>query len=217
MNLTDYVRILWRRGWIILLAMALTAGSAYLFSKRQTPIYRSEAKILIKPARTDNGLQLAMRNSLQSYVAWLNTGLRAQMAIDDLKLDMTADQLSTKVKATASLDDFLLIIDVDLPDGDVANQVASSYIQHFIDWRNQENASQQLQDRVYAERLDPPKPGLFSPNTSANTLAGALLGVIVGGIVVFVLEFIESNVLRSTTDVERFLELQVLGSLPTAE
>ncbi|HVO44209.1 MAG TPA: hypothetical protein VMT34_16385, partial [Aggregatilineales bacterium] len=195
----------------------LTAGSAYIFSKGQTPIYRAEQKIMIKPARTDLGLQEAMRNSMNSYAARINTQLRAAEAIDALKLDMTPDQLFQKVKATASLDDLLIIIDVDLTDGEVANRVAAVYGQKFKEWRDQENASQQLADRVNAELLDAPKYVQYSPNTTVNVIAGALLGVLVGGVVVFVLEFVESNVVRSAADVERYLQLQVLGNLPATE
>lgn len=44
MQLSDYVRILARRGWLIVLAVALTAGSAFIFSRLQTPIYRATQK-----------------------------------------------------------------------------------------------------------------------------------------------------------------------------
>ena len=41
MQLQDYARVLLKRGWIIILLAILAAGSAYVFSKLQTPIYRS--------------------------------------------------------------------------------------------------------------------------------------------------------------------------------
>ena len=37
MELGDYIRILRKRWWIILVAVAFTAGSAYVFSKIQHP------------------------------------------------------------------------------------------------------------------------------------------------------------------------------------
>ena len=217
MNLTDYVRILVRRGWIIVLAIILTAGSAYIFSKRQTPVYRATQQILIKPARTDLGLQEAMRNSMNSYAARINTSLRAAEAIDALKLDMTPDNLASHVKATPNLDALLIAIDVDLTDGATAERVAAKYGDLFVSWRDQENAPEQISDRVYAELLDAPKYTIFSPNTSVNTAAGALLGILIGGVAIFILEFIESNVVRRADDVERYLQLQVLANLPSAE
>jgi hypothetical protein len=47
--------------------------------------------------------------------------------------------------------------------------------------------------------------------------AGAILGALLGGIIVFVLEWVESGVLRSSADVERFLGLTVIGAIPLVE
>ncbi len=41
-----------------------------------------------------------------------------------------------------------------------------------------------------------------------------MLGLLLGGTVVFVLEYLESNIVRSKEDVERFLELPVLAAIP---
>jgi uncharacterized protein involved in exopolysaccharide biosynthesis len=60
MNLIDYGRILLRRGWIMALLAVIAAVSAYVLSSRQTPEYRATQMVLIQPARTDNGLTLAI-------------------------------------------------------------------------------------------------------------------------------------------------------------
>src|SRR2546423_15401975 len=103
MNLIDYVRILARRGWIILLAMVLTAGSAYIFSKLQTPIYRAEQQILIKPSRPDLGLTDSLKQLQTSWATRTKTELRAKDVIDALKLDMTPAQLYYQVSITPDL------------------------------------------------------------------------------------------------------------------
>jgi capsular polysaccharide biosynthesis protein len=217
MNLADYVQILVRRGWIILLAVALTAGSAYVFSKRLTPVYLSTQKILIEPARPDLGLGEATKQLLSSFVARMDTNDRATEAIDVLKLDMTPAQLHSAVTVSSDLNTLLITVDVKLTDGDLANRVAQTYGTQFVQWRNQENAPLLLQDRINAEILDAPIYHQFSPNTSVNVAAGGLLGLLLGGVIVFAMEFAEANILRSSGDVERFLQLQVLGNLPPAE
>ena len=213
MNLTDYVRILLRRGWIILLAVVLTTGSGFVLSKLQTPVYRATQKVLIKPARADFGLTQTLKQLISSWQSRLDTELRAQDAIDALHLDMTAAQLHSMVTITADLNNLLLTVDVDMKDGAVAEQVATVYGTQFIDWRNQENQPQQLADRINAELLDAPHYSLLRPNTKINVAAGALLGILLGGIVVFALEYLDSNVVRRANDVERFLQLPVLGNL----
>jgi len=217
MNLTDYFRILSRRGWIILLAVLLTAGSGFVFSKLQTPIYRSTQKVLIKPARNDFGLTQTLRQLMNGWVARLDTEARAADAINALKLDMTPGQLKSMVTVTPDLNNLLINIDVDMKDGDVANRVAQVYGQQFYEWRNQENQPLRLEDRINAELLDAPRYSLYRPNTSVNVAAGALLGVLIGGAAVFALEFLDSNVVRRSNDVERYLQLPVLGNLPNVQ
>jgi capsular polysaccharide biosynthesis protein len=46
-------------------------------------------------------------------------------------------------------------------------------------------------------------------------LAGGLFGLLVGFVVVFVLEWLEADVLRTSEDVERHLGMAVLGLIPT--
>ena len=51
MELGDYLRILRRKGWIILLVAALTALAAFGFSKMQTNVYKSTLNLLVRPSR----------------------------------------------------------------------------------------------------------------------------------------------------------------------
>ncbi len=150
MNLTDYFRILARRGWIILLAVILTAGSGFAFSKLQTPIYRSTQKILIKPARNDFGLTQTLRQLMNSWVSRLDTEARAAEAINGIPLEMLPGQLKSMVTITPDLNNLVINIDVDMKDGDVANRVAQFYGTQFIEWRNQENQPLRLEDRINA-------------------------------------------------------------------
>jgi hypothetical protein len=47
-----------------------------------------------------------------------------------------------------------------------------------------------------------------------NMLAGAVFGAIVGGIIVFFLEWLQSDILRTVSDVEKAVALTVLGAIP---
>ena len=135
MILTDYLRIIRRRGWIVILAVLITMGSAFVFSKAQTPLYRSTQRILIAPARNDFGLTQTLVDLLNSYVTWMSTATRAQTVIDTLKLDNTPDQLLAAVQITADRNNDLLNIDVNLPDGEQANRIARAYGDVFTQWR----------------------------------------------------------------------------------
>ncbi len=214
MNLGDYARIIRRRGWILVLAVIITTASAFVFSKLQTPLYRSTQKILVEPARPDFGLTQAMIDLLNSYVEWMSTSTLAQQVIDQLKLDVTPSEMLQAAKVTVEANNHLLDVDVDMTDGNIANDVARTYGVLFQQWRDQQNQPLQLTDRINAELLDTPSYALIRPTTSTNVLAGALLGLIVGGALIFVIETLSANVVHRAADVERALELPVLGVIP---
>lgn len=215
MDLSYYVRLLVRRGWIIVLAMAITAGAAYALSKAQTPVYRATQRVLMQPARNDFGLTETLRILLRSWVVFLDTQQKAQEAIDRLNLDMTAGDLMRYTTISSDPTQLTVQIDVDMQDGPLAARIAYELGVLLKEYRDQANRDLNRQDRIDAIVLDPATYGLYRPRTAVNTMAGGVLGLLLGGAVVFVLEYLESNVVRRQEDVERFLDLPVLAAIPS--
>lgn len=215
MNLTYYLRILLRRGWIVVLAAVITAGAAYAFSRAQTPVYRATQKVLLQPARNDFGLTETLRTLLNSYVVYLDTNDQASRAIDRLQLDMTPGDVRSKMTISSDPTQLVVQIDVDMEDGPLAAQIATAMGQLLVEYRTEDNRDLQRQDRIEAILIDTASYGQFRPNTRINVLAGGVLGVLLGGAVVFLLEYLESNIVRHKEDVQRFLELPVLAAIPT--
>lgn len=214
MNLLDYVRILTRRGWIIVLAIIITSGAAYGYSKTQTEVYRATQRVLHSPGRNDLGLAETMRTLLRSYVEFLNTDAVAARVIDTLEIDMQPSELRSNVRIDSDPTTLTIQINVDLEDGPTAAAVATQWGQQLVDWRGQENSTLRREDRINAQLLDTATYGLYRPNTQVNVLAGAILGLLVGGAIIFLLEYLESNILRHSDDVERLMDGPVLASIP---
>lgn len=214
MNLLEYGRILWRRGWIMVLLAVIAAASAYFLSSRQTPIYRSTQLVLIQPSRNDLGLTEATTRLMESYVVYLNSSDRAQEVINTLNLDMLARDLQGKATIAANRNNLTVQIDIDLPDGELANDVARTWGNLLVQYRTAENQTVRQEDRIDALLPDGARYRLLQPNILINTLAGAIIGFLLGGIVVFVLEYLESSVVRQREDIERQLELPVLATIP---
>lgn len=217
MNLIDYVRILARRGWIILLLVVLATGSAYILSSRQTKIYRSTQKVLILPSRNDLGLTEATKTLLNSYVEYLNSEFIAKNVIDTLKLDMTPQDLKGNVTIAPVQISNIIQIDVLNADGDLANDIAREWGNQMVIYRNQENEKARREDRIDAQLQDVARYTLDHPRPVIYAVSGAVLGILLGVIMVFVLEYLESSVVRRRDDLERALDLQVLASIPDME
>jgi len=214
MQLSDYFRILRQRGWLILLLMVLTAAAAYGFSKVQTPVYQSTLRLLVRPSRTDFGQAQAAKELLASYQQWLYSSYRAQSVINNLQLDMTAGDLLGDVRVASDGASFVITLTVDNADPNLANDIATAWGNELIRWQNENNDTLRLEDRIFIEFIDDPQVGLDRPNTKINTAAGAVFGLLLGVGLIFLLEWLASGVMRRGEDVERYLELPVIGAIP---
>ena len=214
MELSDYLRILRQRGWIILVTAVLTAGAAFGYSKMQPEIYESQLNLLVRPARLDFGQAQAVKELLGGYEAWLTSSLRAQDVINVLELDMTADELLGDV-AFAS-DSLQRTVQISVKDSrpEIANDIAIAWANLLIQDQKIENDKNRQEDRIDILFQDSPKNSLDSPKTTINTAAGGVFGALLGIIMIFLLEWIESGVMRRTQDVERYLEIPVIGRIP---
>jgi capsular polysaccharide biosynthesis protein len=216
MQLQDYARVLWKRGWIILLLALLAAGSAYGFSKLQTPIWRATVTLSTVPSRpSDYGQTLAIKNLLRLYVQQMQSPQITQQVIDKLQLDITPQKFVSLINFNADESTLTITIEARHPLPATAAKMAQTLADVFVSFHNQENLQIDQQDRVLVNTLNFTAPDIFSPKTSINTLAGAVLGALLGVIVVFVLEWLESDIVRTTEDIERVIGVTVLGSIPT--
>jgi capsular polysaccharide biosynthesis protein len=214
MALNDYFRILRRRGWIIILLAVLTAGAAYGFSKIQPVVYESSLKLLVRPARSDFGQSQAARELLGNYEQWLHSSYRAQDVINILQLDMQSNDLLGDVTVSSDRLGLVVQLNVENTNPDLGNDIARTWGELLIQWQNQENDKNLQGDRITIEFQDDPRVVGVSPNVNVNTAAGGVFGALLGIIVIFVLEWIESGVVRRAEDVERYLEIPVVGRIP---
>ena len=214
MELSDYFRILRQRGWLVLLLMALTAAAAFGFSKIQTPVYESTLRLLVKPSRTDFGQAQAAKELLSGYQQWLYSSYRAQGIIDVLQLDMTAGELLGDMRVASDGGSYVITLAVENTDPNLANDIARTWGDIFRQQQNADNDRLRLEDRIFIEFIDDPQVGLERPRTTINTAAGAVFGLLLGVALIFLLEWLASGVIRRGEDVERYLNIPVIGAIP---
>jgi capsular polysaccharide biosynthesis protein len=216
MELSQYVRVLLRKWWVIALAVGISVTSAVVFSEVRAPIYRSSAVLQVIPARYDYGLTLAAEQLLRQFANQIHTTTMAQQVIDELQLDISSDRLLGDVTVAPIPEDFLIQIDADRPDAEEARAVASTFAHDFVAFHAAQILDIDRQDRVQIRILEDARYGwVHWPKTKTLALAGGVLGLLVGLLLAFGLEYLESGVLRSTEDVERNVGVTVLGSIPT--
>jgi len=82
MEISDYLSILRKRGWIII-ALAILAGvAAFGISQVQTQVYKAKAMVSVVPARPDWGLGNTAKDLLRNFAVNIKTHKTAQRVID---------------------------------------------------------------------------------------------------------------------------------------
>lgn len=218
MALRDYVRILLRRGWIIVVLAVVAALSAFLFSRYLVkPEYRAEVLLSVLPTRpADWGSGQGAKGMLNNFAEQIrqNDDVATRVA-DVLKLDLPPDELKSRIQVDP--DELNLTLRIRATDADpiIAKQIAQAFAQTFIEFRDIENQKVDQRDRILASITRNARDGdRFKPQTRVNVLAGAILGGLLGLIIVFGLEYAAAGTVRGAEDVEKYLGTNVLGAIP---
>jgi capsular polysaccharide biosynthesis protein len=216
MELKEYIRIIRRRGWIVVLLALLTAVAAFGFSKTQVTIYEAHVNLTVRPARADWGLSNVVGALLRSLAGDITTHTFLRDVIDREQLDTTTDDLldGKTVFVTDEAADFTISIVVRDPNDEVAVRMVNAIANIFVEKREAWNQDQDKRDRIDVEIRDPARyASIYSPKTKINVAAGGVLGALIGALIVFVLEWLEAGVVRSSEDMDR-LGIPALGAIP---
>ena len=214
MLLSDYVNILRRRWWVILLTAFVAAASGYGFSKwqfSQGALFRSEATY-------DTGLYIVLQNKMNSFRNLALAPKELDKISEQLGLDRDADWLLNKHVAVQALpDEQKMVVQVTYPDPNVAPKLADAIGANMVGLVAAQNASLEGSSRINVIELQSARPAaLYWPQTKIIVAAGSVLGLVLGLLLAFGLEALD-NSLKSPADVERFVGLTTLGAIPTVE
>lgn len=215
MEIRDYLQILRKRGWIIVTLALLAALAAFGISKVQTPIYKAKATVSVVPARPDLGLGMTAKDLLRNFAVNIKTHKTARQVIDAAQLDMSTYDLLSKVEVNPVGDSFMIEISAEDEEPAVATTIAMAFANQFIAERNayyqQLDKNERIEVKLVDDIIDAP---LFKPKPLLNAVAGLVLGALLGLLIIFLLEWLEADILRTPVAVERTLGLGVLAAIP---
>ena len=202
--------------WFILAAMIIGGGLAGAYSKFLiTPQYSSTSMmyILSKETTLTSLADLQIGSQLtEDYKVIVNSRPVLGEVIDSLALDMSYEQLLAKVSIGNPTDTRILTVTVTDPDPyrakaivDCVAETASDYIGEIMEMI----PPKIIENGTVATRKT-------SPSNRKNAVLGALAGmVLVCGVIV--IQVIMNDTVRTEEDVERYLGLSVLASVPLRE
>lgn len=218
LNISDLLNILRARWLVLLIAGIIAAALAFGYSKFFViPQYRASAQMIVD-ARNDESTvitnsQLSTAKQLViTYAEVIKNNIILNPVIDELGLDESYNQLYSKVRVEVVEDTQILEIYVTDEDPDKALSIVKKIV---------EVTPVVLSERIPSSKIasinDPTATSSpVSPNVSRNTILGFIVGVAIIYIYYFVKRLFD-NKLKSADDIQRLLDLPVLGVIPSLE
>jgi capsular polysaccharide biosynthesis protein len=216
MKLQDYASVLLKRWWVIVLAALAAAAAAYGVSKLQPRQFRAQAVYLALANQADNGLNIVLRNSMNSYRELVLQPDVLDQISQQLALDVSGESLLADIDIQPRPDDQKIVIEAENASLATAQAIADAVGRRLQLESIRINETLEGTARINITQLQKARFVSSRPNTRINVLAGALLGLVLGLLLAFVLDFLDDT-LKSSADVERFVGLTTLGAIPTAE
>ncbi|WP_080730381.1 polysaccharide biosynthesis tyrosine autokinase [Rhodococcoides fascians] len=221
MEIREYGRILRAGWWIVALAMVVGIVGGWAYTLFTTPQYQACARLFVT---TEGGSSVgeAYQNNLfsqervTSYAGLATSTQVAQRAIDQLQLDMSPDELRSRVTATPI--DKTVLLDLCATDADPAvaqvltNAVAGQLTQLVQELETSQRGGSPAAGATIVDQGDVPAAPIGMGLTTVLGL-GAAIGLVVG----LALALLRGLLDRSVRDRSRAEEISgrtVLGGLP---
>lgn len=212
-------KTLWQRKLMILLVALVTSSGAFAYSTFIVkPEYTSTTRIYVvnrnqgdKPGLTNQDLQ-AGTYLVKDYREIILSQDALEKVATNLKLDMPAKTLASKVQVAVPADTRIVSISVKDKQPEEASRIANSLREVAAE---KIVAVTRVSDVTTLEEARPATTP-SSPNVRRNSLFGFLGGAVVTVIAVLLIELLDTRVKRPE-DVEDVLKIPLLGLVPDFE
>src|SRR5450759_2825036 len=132
-----YFDLFWHWAWLIVLVGIVGAGSAFLFSRRMTPVYETSTKVLVIAApalqATSYNSILTSQNLVPTYADMLTNESILGEVIQRLGLAQTTVSLAKMITVSPVRDTSTIMISVDGADRVQIAKIANTLVAVFIE------------------------------------------------------------------------------------
>lgn len=214
-DLQEIIDILRQRIGIILIITAVclvTSGVVSFFILE--PIYETSTTMIVGKTRSQEQIieysdVLLSQKLVKTYGEIAKSRIVSNEVISNLGLELTPEQLKEKVTVTPVGDTEIIMIKVHdnspVLATDIANNVAQVFMKHVIGIMKVDNV------QVIDKAEIPIRP--IKPRHLLNISIAGMLGLMLAVGIVFLLEYLD-NTIKSSKDVEKYLELPIIGAIP---
>ncbi|MDK2917602.1 MAG: protein tyrosine kinase modulator [Candidatus Petromonas sp.] len=217
-DLREYFEIIRKRIWIIILLMVVSVTISGIISYFVLPpIYETSATLMVsKPINQDAMIQysdvLLNQKLVKTYGEIIKSRSISSQVIENLDLDTTPQQLKEKVTVSPVKDTEIIQIKVTHTDPVLGTKIANELARVFMKDVTRIMKIDNVQ--VIDKAVVPHNP--VKPRPLLNMVIAGFLGVMIGLGIVFLIEYLD-NTIKTPNDVERYLELPIIGAIPNMD
>lgn len=205
-----------KAGYIILTALAFAVLALAVTTFCMTPLYTSTTKMYVLNRQTNEGVTSSDLQSstylTKDYMEMIRSRTVIEAVIADLNLNSTYEDVLGQIDVSAASDTRVIAISVTDKDPyearDIANAVRNAAAAHIQSVMNTEAVT------VVDEANIPTKKS--SPSTIKNVAIAGGFGLFLA-LAVCVVLYLMNDKVTTAEDVERYLGLSVLASMPLEE
>lgn len=218
--ISELLRAIWSRLWIIVLATILLVGAALGYSLAQTPEYEASTMILVgqqqqrseAPSNLGSDVQ-GLQQITQTMAEAVGTRPVAEEVIQNLGLQVTSKDFLEE-NLTVEQVNATQFIEVSYRDQnpDTARQVANAVGDVFSEQVSDVSTSANSITATVWERAEAPDEPV-SPNLLVNIGAALAAGLLLGVGLALLMEYLNDS-LRSPEEVEQFSGLPAFSIIP---
>ncbi|MEW9123456.1 MAG: Wzz/FepE/Etk N-terminal domain-containing protein [Thermotaleaceae bacterium] len=214
-DLREYFQIIVKRIWLILLIgflFAATSGIISFFVLE--PVYETSTTLMVgKTKEQETQIQyndvLLSQKLVKTYGEIAKSRTVSKEVIDNLKLEMTPEELKGKVSVNLVGDTEIIMVKVQDTDpaltATLANNLAQVFMKHVVRIMKVDNV------QVIDKAEIPIRP--IKPRPMLNIAIATMIGLMLGLGIVFLLEYLD-NTIKTPGDVEKHLDLPIIGAIP---
>lgn len=219
LNLQDFQKLIRARWTTILVTLLVATGASAFVTLVTTPLYQASTRLFVSASAATSVTDIYQGNRFSqervaSYVELLTGETLAQRTVDKLSLNITADDLREKVKATAKPQ--TVLIDVSVTDKsptraqNIANALSDEFVVMVRELESPQGASPDARVVVEQRASTPSAP--VSPKKTKNILLGVVVGLALG-IGLAILRDLLDNTVKGREALEEIAQVGVVGEI----
>ena len=215
-DFTELLLFFLNKLWIIVLITCVCGAGAYFYSRFTTvPLYKSTAKIYLMDKNSDkiNSANINVASStVEDSMKLIKEEVLVSEALQNLALDISYSSVSPYITVTNESDSLIINVSVSNADPKIACAIVNELCDVSTEKIKNIIGIDQVNVFSYGKEATAPSNLAYS----STALKAALVGFALTCAVLFVIFYFDDKI-KSPADIEHYLGLTVLGTIPNSK